>query len=126
MPLMAFLTGPDLGGELLPIPDWLLDRLMNVRLERAAQPPPSPRAWAEAWAERNGCQGPVVSETLARGVAQERFTGCLQEAEVVLVSVPAMGHAWPGGPARPGLSESPAAVDATRLMWEFFVEHSLP
>jgi poly(3-hydroxybutyrate) depolymerase len=93
MPVIAFLTGRDLGGELLPIPDWLLDRLMNVRLGRAALPPPSPQAWAEAWAERNGCERPVVSETLARGVTQERFNGCSQGAEVVLVSVPAMGHA---------------------------------
>ena len=123
MPVIAFLTGPDLGGELLPIPDWLLDRLMNVRLERAAPPPSSPRAWAEAWAQRNGCDSTAVSETLARAATQARFTGCAQEAEVVLVSVPAMGHAWPGGPALPGLGENTDAVDATKLMWEFFGRH---
>jgi polyhydroxybutyrate depolymerase len=123
MPVIAFLTGPDLGGELLPIPDWLLERLMNVRLEQAAPLPPSPQAWAEAWAERDACEGPVTSETLAPGVTRERYTGCAQEAEVVLVSVPAMGHAWPGGPALPGLGENTDAVDATRLMWEFFSRH---
>ena len=122
MPVIVFLTGHDLGGELMPIPDWLLDRLMNVRLGRAALPPPSPQAWAE----RNGGERPVVSETLARGVSPESFNGCSQGAEVVLVSVPAMGHAGPGGLALPGLGEPTDAVDATRWMCAFFVEHALP
>lgn len=126
VPVLAFVSGSDLRVEPLPVPDWLLDRILNLRLDQAAPGPSSPLAWAEAWAQRDGCRAPPTTSLLVPGVTRLHFGRCEQEAEVILVSIPEMGHAWPGGPALPGLGANTDAVDATQMMWDFFARHPAP
>jgi polyhydroxybutyrate depolymerase len=82
------------------------------------------RDWAAGWAERNGCNStPVVS--LQQGdVTGETWGECRDQAEVVLYTIAGKGHSWPG-------SNMPAQIttqdiDATDVIWEFFVTHPYP
>jgi polyhydroxybutyrate depolymerase len=123
MPVMAFVSPMDRQSLLPAIPTWLTDIVFNVSLEAALPGPESPEVWAAGWAERNGCMQPALTETLASEITAQRYAGCAQSAEVVLVSVAGMGHAWPGGPSLPVLGETTTDIDATLMLWEFFVRH---
>ena len=88
---------------------------------------PDVRAWVAGYAARNGCT--VEQQLPAQGdVTGTRWTrpeGGF--ADVVLYTVAGGGHTWPGGRPLPafitGLTSD--AIDATRVMWEFFQEHPL-
>jgi polyhydroxybutyrate depolymerase len=126
VPVMGYFSAIDPRARPLGIPDWLTDIAFNVSIEAAAAGPASPEAWAADRAKRNACRQPALSEPLPAGITQQRYTSWAQDAEVILVSIPGMGHAWPGGPSLPFLGESTAAIDAARLLWEFFAQHPLP
>lgn len=126
VPVMGYFSASDPMAKPLGIPDWLTDILFNVSIEAAAPGPASPDAWAAEWAARNACRQPAVTEPLTAGITRQHYAGCAQAAEVVLVSIPGMGHAWPGGPSLPFLGASTTEVDATRQLWEFFAQHPLP
>jgi polyhydroxybutyrate depolymerase len=67
------------------------------------------------WAEHNGCDPDVVLEDPAGPLSTMRYEGCEDGAEVRLVRIDGLGHAWPRD-----------EVDATAVMWEFFEPHRLP
>jgi polyhydroxybutyrate depolymerase len=48
-------------------------------------------------------------------------------ADVVFYSIQGGGHSWPGGKAMPRMvvGETNHEINATRLIWDFFKEHSL-
>jgi polyhydroxybutyrate depolymerase len=81
--------------------------------------------WVAFWAEGNGCDsvpGPVAQQGDAHGV---RYTGCDDDAEVVLYSIEQGGHTWPGGFPLPAVGKTSRDIDATREMWRFFQSHTL-
>jgi len=123
MPIMAFVSPLDRQPELLAVPTGLTDLVANVAVEAALPAPESLEAWTASWAERNGCVPPALTETLAAGITVQRYAACAESAEVILISVPNMGHAWPGGPSPPVLGETTTETDATRMLWEFFARH---
>jgi len=125
VPVMSFFSVTDPMARPLAIPDWLTDIVFNVSVDAAAPGPASPQAWAAGWAERNGCRRPALTESLSAGITQLRYTGCARDAEVVLISIPGMGHAWPGGPSLPMMGKTTTDIDATRMLWEFFARHPL-
>jgi polyhydroxybutyrate depolymerase len=86
---------------------------------------PDVRAWAASWAERNRCQGEAVGSEVAEGVSLLEYSGCEGDAAVALYTLRGGGHQWPGGKPLPGWLVGPwiDAVDATRLIWEFFLAH---
>jgi polyhydroxybutyrate depolymerase len=67
------------------------------------------------WAKHNGCDGDAVLEDPPGPLSTLRYAGCDAGAEVRLVRVDGLVHAW----ARD-------EVDATAAMWEFFARHALP
>lgn len=80
--------------------------------------------WAQAWADRNGCGAtPTVSQPDPT-VKEEAWGGCTQNADVVLYTLDNHGHSWPGSALLPGITSQ--AINATDLMWAFFVAHPLP
>jgi polyhydroxybutyrate depolymerase len=56
----------------------------------------------------------------------KRDTNCAQDADVVLYTIEGGGHTWPGGKDLPEWLVGPTTheVNATRLMWEFYLQHS--
>ena len=78
-------------------------------------------------AVRDGCEREPVTDRVS-GDAERLTWSCPGEMDVQLVVVDGGGHDWPRsgpGPAdAPGAS--PRKVDASRLIWDFFMEHPLP
>jgi polyhydroxybutyrate depolymerase len=93
----------------------------------APEPFPSVPAWTDNWARRNRCGATPDTAAVAPDVIRAEFTGCADNAGVVLYTVRGGGHQWPGGKAIPEWLVGPMSseVDATALMWAFFREHPL-
>lgn len=83
---------------------------------------PSIPEWASAWAGRNGCNPQPVPMAAVGAVSAVRYTGCIEQAEVIFYTVEGGGHTWPGGGYLPAVITGPTnhEVDATRLIWEFY------
>lgn len=78
---------------------------------------PHIRAWAAAWAARNGCAPRPAVTVLPGGVTRETW-GSRTDAPVTLYTVAGGGHDWPRADG--------AGIDATDVIWAFFRAHSLP
>jgi polyhydroxybutyrate depolymerase len=106
-PIVPYLGGPSRGTEAgLPvIPDWIADR-----------------------AALNGCRSTPEALPTSSEVSGLRYTGCDQGAEVDFYTLEGGGHTWPGGEPLPEWLTGPTsqAIDATRVMWEFFSRFTLP
>jgi polyhydroxybutyrate depolymerase len=91
------------------------------------RPFPEIATWAANWARRNRC-GPVpVDSVVAADVSRLEYTACVDDASVVLYTIKAGGHTWPGGGPLPEWWAGPTSrsIDATRHMWAFFRDHPL-
>lgn len=84
-------------------------------------------AWVQQLAEKNGCETTPVSLPAQGEASGWRYTGCETNAEVVYYIIDGGGHTWPGGDSLPRwiAGQTTQDIDATRLMWEFFQQHSL-
>ena len=91
------------------------------------RPFPSVLTWASDWARRNRCGPSPVESTVASDVTRLEYSGCADDASVVLYTVEGGGHSWPGGKPLPEWLVGPTSesVDATDIMWTFFGEHAL-
>ena len=83
------------------------------------------REGMELWAQWNGCRAMPEREESDR-VLRERWTGGRGGSEVILYTLNAQGHTWPGG--RPGLRYGNVDVPypdlpASNLIWDFFKAH---
>jgi polyhydroxybutyrate depolymerase len=75
------------------------------------------------WVKAVGAQTTPKSVTSANGnVTTDTYSGGKGGAEVVLVSIENGPHDWPGGLTRQG-AETTTGVDATDLIWAFFLSH---
>lgn len=78
------------------------------------------------YAQLNGCSATetvFLEKDHVRGVLYE---GCEPGADVVFYTISDGGHAWPGGKPLPEfiVGKTTQEIDATREMWEFFVEQT--
>lgn len=91
------------------------------------RPFPSVPMWAENWATRNRCTSRVES-AVARDVTLREYRGCSDNATVALYTIRGGGHVWPGGEPLPEFLVGPQndSIDATSVMWRFFLAHPLP
>jgi polyhydroxybutyrate depolymerase len=89
------------------------------------RPFPSTPRWAETWARRNRCAINPVESKVAADVTRRAYTSCADNADVVLYTVHGGGHTWPGGAPLPEwfVGRTARSIDATRLMWAFFMDH---
>jgi polyhydroxybutyrate depolymerase len=101
--------------------------LAPSRFARNAEPFPSVPAWAADWARRNRCGANAVDSAVAADVTRRAYTACADDAAVVLYTVRGGGHSWPGGKPLPTWMVGPTSqsIDATGLMWAFFLAHPL-
>jgi polyhydroxybutyrate depolymerase len=93
----------------------------------APEPFPSIPKWAEKWARRNRCAPNAVESAAAASVSKLEYTGCADDASVVLYTIRDGGHTWPGGLQLPEwiLGATSHDIDATRVMWKFYEKHRL-
>ena len=79
------------------------------------------------WTDTLGCSAPAAQERLSHDVTRIIHPSCRDRASIVLYRLSGTGHTWPGSafafPAHLGRTED--AIDATRLMLEFFDSHRL-
>ncbi len=81
--------------------------------------------WASAWAARNGCSASPTESSLEGGVTVQTWSGCRENADVILYTLADHGHSWPGSSVMPA-SITSQAVNATEIMWDFFKSHPMP
>ncbi len=88
---------------------------------------PSIPVFTATWARRNRCAGSPVESRVAADVTRLEYTGCADDADVVLYTIHGGGHTWPGGGPMPEWFAGPTSrgVDATRQSWAFFRAHPL-
>jgi polyhydroxybutyrate depolymerase len=83
---------------------------------------------ASTWAVRNGCRPTPTEESVAADVTLLRFD-CPAGDEVQLYRVEGGGHAWPGSAFSVQIAsvvgKTTLSIDATKLIWDFFVAHPL-
>jgi polyhydroxybutyrate depolymerase len=88
---------------------------------------PSIPGFTADWARRNRCGAEPAESAVAADVTRLEYTGCADEASVVLYTIHGGGHTWPGGGPLPEwfAGRTSAGVDATRQAWAFFQAHPL-
>ncbi len=91
----------------------------------SSRPFPNVPRWSALWARRNRCAGKAVESPVSSDVTRVEYTGCADNAAVVLYTIHGGGHTWPGGMKLPEwfVGRTTRSVDATSLMWSFFAEH---
>ena len=80
----------------------------------------------EAWARLDGCRPQPIVTTPATAITRRSWSGCAAGSSVVPYSITGGGHTWPGSPvvlSAAALGPTTEAIDATRLMLEFFASH---
>lgn len=78
------------------------------------------------WVDLNSCPA-QAAETLNGQVLHRLYAPCRDGTTVELYKILGGEHAWPGGEAvSPQVGEPTQAIDASALMWAFFVAHPLP
>ncbi len=67
------------------------------------------------WAGHDGCGPKVILEDPPGLLSTMRYTGCRDGAEVRMIRIDGLGHAW-----------TRKEIDTTEVMWQFFKSHRLP
>jgi polyhydroxybutyrate depolymerase len=88
---------------------------------------PDVQTWTSSWAQRNRCAPTPSESSVAPDVTRREYTNCADSADVVLYTIRNGGHTWPGGKPLPRIivGATTNEIDATRVMWNFFRQHTL-
>ena len=83
--------------------------------------------WVHAWAELDGCDPKPATIFNSPHVTGQQYLGGNPAGEVVFYTIDGGGHAWPGGVPLPRwiAGRTTKEIDATEIMWQFFVRHPL-
>lgn len=83
--------------------------------------------WMQKWAKRNECKTATIIPQQGE-ISGFAWSDCSQNADVTFYTIIGGGHAWPGGDPLPAwiVGYTSQAIDATRVMWQFFEQHPLP
>lgn len=94
--------------------------------ERTGEDFPVLPEFAESWAERNGCALDADETQASASVTRAKYSGCERDADVVLFTIEGGGHTWPGGCCLPEwiAGKTTQEIDASALLWEFYLEQS--
>ena len=88
---------------------------------------PAIEDWAANWAELNACGKTSENTRITNEINRTSYTGCEENADVILYSIEGAGHTWPGGEKLPvwiaGYTNQ--EINASALMWEFFSKYSI-
>jgi len=88
------------------------------------------------WGRVDGCKSPPVRTALPPRVSTDptrvvtfEYLGCRAGRAVILYAIQGAGHDWPGATGHlPEAAVGPTSrqIDATRIIWDFFVAHPAP
>jgi len=83
--------------------------------------------WVQSLAEHNGCQTNPVPLPGSGSVSGVWYQASTNNADVVFYTVTEGGHTWPGGKPMAEFitGKTTRDIDATGLMWKFFMDHPL-
>ena len=83
-------------------------------------------AFIDDYAQLNGCDTNETVFLEKDHVQGVRYEGCEPGADVVFYTISDGGHTWPGGNDLPEriTGKTTHEINATRLMWEFFLEQT--
>jgi polyhydroxybutyrate depolymerase len=78
------------------------------------------------WITADQCPGTVVREE-SGPVVHEAYSPCSDGAAVELYTIQDGAHVWPGG-TQTGtrVAKSPSTINATNIIWDFFLNHPKP
>lgn len=98
-----------------------------IPYEGSSQPLMEPpiEEWAAAWATRNQCSATAEINSPVESVTTHRWSGCKDNADIILYTLANHGHSWPGSTTLPRAITS-QAINATDLIWDFFIAHPMP
>ena len=83
--------------------------------------------WLQSWAARDGCNPKAQQFLNSLAVTGLEWTGCQDNVVVAHYRVNGGIHVWPGGANNlRQLPPSDQAINATAVIWQFFVAHPLP
>lgn len=78
------------------------------------------------WVRADGCNI-TLQESHEPSLDIKSYTGCRNRTAVIYYVIENGGHSWPGGDRISKLLDAPSqAVNATEVMWQFFVAHPKP
>ncbi len=83
-------------------------------------------AWLQSWAERDGCASVPRQFLSTKAVTGLEWRGCVDDAVVIHYRLSGGVHVWPDQLGTPRLPVADRSIDATRVIWEFFMMHPLP
>jgi polyhydroxybutyrate depolymerase len=88
---------------------------------------PSQLVWTAKWAVRNRCASGPVDSVVTPDVTRRSYGDCAHDADVALYTIAGGGHTWPGGGSYPAwfVGKQTHSIEASRIMWRFFLEHPL-
>ncbi len=86
---------------------------------------PDIRDWTARVARRNQCKRDPSDTRITAHVRRLAYTNCAENANLILYTIEGGGHTWPGGKPLPGwiVGRTTRDISASRMMWEFFVQH---
>jgi polyhydroxybutyrate depolymerase len=91
----------------------------------APGPFPNIPDWTAHVARKNQCKGDPSDTRISPSVRRLAYTNCAENADVILYTIEGGGHTWPGGKPLPEwiVGRTTPEISASRVMWEFFMQH---
>jgi polyhydroxybutyrate depolymerase len=75
------------------------------------------------WAQHNRCAATPKRDERGN-IIHDTYTNCADGTAVELYAIKGEGHTWPGGKSWLGGDQPTQEISATKVMWEFFKQHS--
>jgi polyhydroxybutyrate depolymerase len=75
------------------------------------------------WARHNRCSESPAIERISEHVVRTSYGACAAGAYAVMYTTEGDGHTWPGSTFVPRLGPVTQEIDATSLVWDFFLAH---
>ncbi len=102
------------GGRALPIISFQGTEDQNVPYDWSAS------AMAD-WAAHNKCSGAPKVTKVSAHISRQNYQKC--QADVVFYTIDGGGHTWPGSKIPGGAGPVTTEINASNLIWTFFLNH---
>jgi polyhydroxybutyrate depolymerase len=128
-PLVRYTGGLGPVAYTLPLPAGTrgtISQLLGPAVPQSTSGPSIPSI-TSAWAKRDGCASKPTTRVVARNVALISYT-CPGTNAVQLYRIRGGGHTWPGSALSAkatNLGATTMAINADKIMWNFFMAHPL-